>query len=440
VISIRTGLPIPALVNFSDVTVRSPPVSPAYALPAAAPRSPRGVGVGHQPAQSRSSPRSPRGNGAHPGFRHRCAGLPSLFDGTTNEEVAVATGDLNGDGRYDIAAAIMEGGRDAVIVWLSSGSGFQPRVQYAVASYVREVAIADLNRDGKPDILTANDAASVSVLLNTGNGSMAAATDYSIPGELTPSSIAVASLVGPDNYPDVALAIPDDNELFVFQGDGQGALTPSPEMTSRPVRQRTGLVFVSDSAKTHFAPRIVQLGQDTLGFGPLTGGRRELRRLPGAQGDRARQFHSPCGWQPGRGRDRESDHPLVRGGDGWSAPRTRGVHHRDGSVLHGLRAPRDRFGPRDFGAGIHRVLGGAESFARRDEPGVRDAASGARHGGRGSISGRAASGASPTARSQPVCTACGGKGRTTTEGERQWACIWRGSRRRRGPPRSEWCG
>jgi HlyD family secretion protein len=60
---------------------------------------------------------------------------------------------------------------------------------------------------------------------------------------------------------------------------GQGALTPSPEMTSRPVRQRTGLVFVSDSAKTHFAPRIVQLGQGNLDYTEVMSGLKEGERV-----------------------------------------------------------------------------------------------------------------------------------------------------------------
>jgi HlyD family secretion protein len=95
---------------------------------------------------------------------------------------------------------------------------------------------------------------------------------------------------------------------------GQGALTPSPEMTSRPVRQRTGLVFVSDSAKTHFAPRIVQLGQGNLDYTEVVSGLKEGERVVmlgalalqaqrQAQQDRLRQNASPLGGQqaPGPG-------------------------------------------------------------------------------------------------------------------------------------------
>jgi HlyD family secretion protein len=98
------------------------------------------------------------------------------------------------------------------------------------------------------------------------------------------------------------------------QGQGnQGALTPSPETTSRPVRQRTGLVFVSDSAKLHFAPRIVQLGQGNLDYTEVVSGLKEGERVVmlgalalqaqrQAQQDRLRQNASPLGGQtPGPG-------------------------------------------------------------------------------------------------------------------------------------------
>jgi HlyD family secretion protein len=89
---------------------------------------------------------------------------------------------------------------------------------------------------------------------------------------------------------------------------GQGGLTPSPEMTARPTRARTGLVFVSDSTKTHFAPRVVQLGQGNLDYTEVTSGLKEGERVVmlGAlalqaqrqqQQDRARANASPLGGQ-----------------------------------------------------------------------------------------------------------------------------------------------
>ena len=95
-------------------------------------------------------------------------------------------------------------------------------------------------------------------------------------------------------------------------GGGQSPLTPSTELAARAVRPRSGLVFVSDSSKTHFAPRIVQLGQGNLDFTEAVSGLKEGERVVmlGAlalqaqrqqQQDRMRQNASPLGGQQGPG-------------------------------------------------------------------------------------------------------------------------------------------
>jgi hypothetical protein len=57
------------------------------------------------------------------------------------------------------------------------------------------------------------------------------------------------------------------------------ALTPSPELNGRPQRQRAGLVYVSDSSKTVFHPRIVQLGEGNLDFTEVISGLKEGERV-----------------------------------------------------------------------------------------------------------------------------------------------------------------
>ena len=83
-------------------------------------------------------------------------------------------------------------------------------------------------------------------------------------------------------------------------------------MGGRPQRTRAGLVFVSDSTKTIFHPRIVQLGQGNLDYTEVTSGLKEGERVVmlGAlamqaqrqqQQDRLRQNASPLGGQQGPG-------------------------------------------------------------------------------------------------------------------------------------------
>jgi HlyD family secretion protein len=95
-------------------------------------------------------------------------------------------------------------------------------------------------------------------------------------------------------------------------GQQANGLAPNTEFTPRPVRQRQGLVFVSDSSKTVFHPRIVMLGQANLDYTEVISGLKEGERVVmlGAlalqaqrlqQQDRARQNASPLGGQQGPG-------------------------------------------------------------------------------------------------------------------------------------------
>ncbi|HEY5060087.1 MAG TPA: hypothetical protein VII52_01065, partial [Gemmatimonadaceae bacterium] len=96
-------------------------------------------------------------------------------------------------------------------------------------------------------------------------------------------------------------------------GRQANALTPSPELGGRAPRARAGLVYVSDSSKTIFHPRIVQLGQGNLDYTEVISGLKEgehvvmlgalaLQAQRQQQQDRIRQNASPLGGQaPGPG-------------------------------------------------------------------------------------------------------------------------------------------
>jgi hypothetical protein len=84
-----------------------------------------------------------------------------------NGPFSIAIGDVNGDGRRDLAAAVVSG--NGVSVLLNNGRGiFLPRRDYRTGREPWSVAIADLTGDGKRDLATANSVAnSVAVLANT---------------------------------------------------------------------------------------------------------------------------------------------------------------------------------------------------------------------------------------------------------------------------------
>jgi VCBS repeat protein/PASTA domain-containing protein/FG-GAP repeat protein len=110
---------------------------------------------------------------------------------------SIAIGDVNGDGKPDLVTA--NGASVSVLINRGDGS-FLPKPDYPAGPTAISVAIGDLNGDGKPDLVTANDMAGISVLLNTGDGSFAPERDYAT--GLSALSVAIADLNG-DHKPDV---------------------------------------------------------------------------------------------------------------------------------------------------------------------------------------------------------------------------------------------
>jgi hypothetical protein len=125
--------------------------------------------------------------------------------GAEGTPLAVAIGDLNGDGKLDLAASAntnnaWEGG-PTISVYLNRGDGSFRFKTYYLQSEVFSLAIGDLNGDDKPDLATANDNTdSVSVLANAGQGRFQPHVDYRTPN---PGFVAIGDLNG-DGKPDLA--------------------------------------------------------------------------------------------------------------------------------------------------------------------------------------------------------------------------------------------
>ncbi len=82
------------------------------------------------------------------------------------------------------------------------------------------VAVGDINGDGKPDLAVANwDDSTVSVLMNNGNGTFAAAVNYGAGAH--PYSVAVGDLNG-DGKPDLAVRNALDTTVSILWNHGSG--------------------------------------------------------------------------------------------------------------------------------------------------------------------------------------------------------------------------
>ena len=156
------------------------------------------------------------------------AALPSLASAITFSKTnfgvgtspgATAIGDLNGDGRPDLAVANTNSNSVSVLLASGSQGNFAPAFSLPVQANPYSVAIGDLNGDGRPDIVAANfNSNSVSVLLATGSpGQFAAAANF--PVGTRPIYVAIGDLNG-DGRPDLAVDNQGSSNVSVLQAIG----------------------------------------------------------------------------------------------------------------------------------------------------------------------------------------------------------------------------
>ena len=144
----------------------------------------------------------------------------------------VAAGDLNGDGKADVVATLKNSTETGcqngtLAVLLGTGTGkFKKPVYYFTGSTAQayEVKLADLNGDGKLDIVTSNGDGTLSVLLNKGKGIFGAATLIASAASLNPyqDDLVIGDFTG-DGKADIALATyARQSAVYVLPGNGNG--------------------------------------------------------------------------------------------------------------------------------------------------------------------------------------------------------------------------
>ncbi len=144
---------------------------------------------------------------------------PRVVYDAGSELTAVARGDVDGDGDFDLVTA----NSTTLSIFVNRGDGsFETPLQASVPRFTRFVTVADLDGDALPELIATNTTEdTVLVLANEGGHAFTAPLAYAA-GD-SPSSAAVGDING-DGHQDVVVANRLSKDLTIFFGRGDGEL------------------------------------------------------------------------------------------------------------------------------------------------------------------------------------------------------------------------
>ncbi len=162
--------------------------------------------------------------------------------GVGSGQSSIAAADINGDGRMDLISA---NSASLVMVQTNNGAGgFGLYGSYPAGANAHSVVAADVNNDGRMDLICANDSAgSLTVLLNAGNGTFVTSGTLSVGA--SPVSLAAVDVNGDGrvdlvscNFSPSTLTVYTNSLLFslgtgvtfngAFSGNGAGLTALNP--------------------------------------------------------------------------------------------------------------------------------------------------------------------------------------------------------------------
>ncbi|HEX5704178.1 MAG TPA: VCBS repeat-containing protein [Pyrinomonadaceae bacterium] len=141
----------------------------------------------------------------------------------------LAVGDLNKDGRIDVVTCNDD---DTVKVLLNDGRGsFVPAPGSPIKAAAHLIDLGDVNNDRNLDIaLTHHDSLGVQIFLGAGNGRFSAAPGSPFiahPGDKAHNHGLTLSDLNSDRNLDITTSNQDDNSVSVLLGNGRGSFAPA---------------------------------------------------------------------------------------------------------------------------------------------------------------------------------------------------------------------
>jgi FG-GAP-like repeat/FG-GAP repeat len=181
---------------------------------------------------------SDQGNPTNPGFANVILGVKASpgtyqkgtqYSTSSDNPSSIAVADLTGSGSLDLVIASFSSGSVSIFMHGSTPGSYMPAVTVTTGGLPNQVVIADVNGDGHPDLVLADSSASgnaIVVLQDPANPGRFLAPTLLSTGSTSATSVAVADLNG-DGKPDVVAATSDANgdngAVYVFY---QSATSP----------------------------------------------------------------------------------------------------------------------------------------------------------------------------------------------------------------------
>lgn len=191
---------------------------------------------------------------------------------------SIALADVTDNGHLDIVTAntLLDGGETGISILEGNGKGEFESTEIVAETghWANAIAIADINEDNHPDIISSDpDKGNVILLINEGNGKFAPSVSFSIGNDSLPTTIAIVDIIGDGNLDivtgndaDNGLPFPDPNlpgSISILQGDGSGGFSEPVQLQIDPGLIR-GVVVADATGNGHADILVTRLDHNAV--------------------------------------------------------------------------------------------------------------------------------------------------------------------------------